>query len=601
MKYIVQNIVFPDHEVCDEEQMYFRHHGNLVQEEEGLKLDEYALCDFSTYFNSFSLNKWTTYTKLSNLYLEICVKGNVIVELYSASWFQKKAVHECIGRYTIQTSTPKTYEFPVDISQNDSVYFRIKAADSQAFFYGGCYYTEIDENELNPVHIDLVMCTFKREKYVTRNIDLIVNHFMKAKGYNGSNHFSIKVVDSGQTLPVEKIEIPGSVQVFPNLNVGGSGGFCRGMIESLHDSQSTHILFMDDDVLVQVEAFEKTYNFLTLLKDEFKDTFLSGAMLRLDQKNIQHENMAAFKGSHLIGLKQNLNLNDFTDVLFNEKTESVNQIYCAWWYCCIPKTIANLENLPYPFFIRMDDIEYSIRNIRQGISLNGIAVWHEAFDKKYSALMENYFMFRNNLVVNVLHHTGNKKMALKFLFRRFAHDIFRYDYGGAELLLDGAERFLQGPDFFKTVDTVKDLQSHGPKQVKMQPVADLADHDMVYEHFCHDIEKKGENKLIKLLRFITWNGHLIPDFFFKTEGFAEYGYGNDSKMYFLKKRVIACDPNFEKAVVLPMQRGRAFNLFRRWIKLSMELNSRYGQLEKAYQTAFPEMTSEPFWRTYLKL
>lgn len=45
------------------------------------------------------------------------------------------------------------------------------------------------------------------------------------------------------------------------------------MIESLHDSRSTHILFMDDDVLVQVEAFEKTYNFLTLLKNDFKDTF----------------------------------------------------------------------------------------------------------------------------------------------------------------------------------------------------------------------------------------------------------------------------------------------------------------------------------------
>lgn len=93
----------------------------------------------------------------------------------------------------------------------------------------------------------------------------------------------------------------------------------------------------------------------------------------------------------------------------------------------------------------------------------------------------------------------------------------------------------------------------------------------------------------------------MPSFFFKPEGFAEYGYGNDSKMYYLKKRVIACDPNFEKAVVLPIQRGRAFRLFRRWIKLSMELNARYGQLEKAYQAAFPEMTSEPFWQKYLKL
>lgn len=97
--------------------------------------------------------------------------------------------------------------------------------DNQAFFYGGCYYTEVDEHDLNPVNIDLVMCTFKREEYVVRNIDLIVNNFIKADGYNGSKHFNVKVVDNGQTLPVEKIEIPGCVQVFPNLDVGGSGGF----------------------------------------------------------------------------------------------------------------------------------------------------------------------------------------------------------------------------------------------------------------------------------------------------------------------------------------------------------------------------------------
>ncbi len=601
MNYIVQNIIFPNRKVCDEEQMYFRKHGHVVQENDSLNLDKYASCDFSTYFNSFSLNKWLEYTKLSNLTLTLSLQGTFIVELYSASWFHEKAIHECIGRFTVQTEQKRDYQFPVDISKNDSIYFIIQAINRPGVLYNSYYSTEIGEEELNPVDIDLVMCTFKREKYVARNINLIVNHFIKSENYNGSSHFKIKVVDNGQTLPVEKMEIPGIVQIFPNLNVGGSGGFCRGMIESLHDDTSTHILFMDDDVLVQVEAFEKTYNFLTLLKDDYKNEFLGGAMLRLDQKNIQHENLAGFKGNYLIGLKQNLDLNKYKNVLFNEKKEPITNAYCAWWYCCIPKSVATLENLPYPFFIRMDDIEYSIRNIHQGISLNGIAVWHEAFDKKYSTLMENYFMFRNNLVVNCIHHTGNKKMALKFLLRRFGHDIFRYDYSGAELLLDGVESFLKGPDFFKSVDTVKDLKKYGSKQVKMNPISEITNEDMLYERYCADLSKAAESWLVKWIRFITWNGHLIPSCFFRSKGFAEYGYGNNSKMYFLKKNVIACNPNFEMATVLPIQRKKAFRLFLRWLKVSLRLNADYNQLEKKYKAAFHEMTSEPFWREYLHL
>ena len=284
----------------------------------------------------------------------------------------------------------------IDVSHSDNVFFKLIALSNDAEFLGGCYLTEINEQALNTVNIDLVMCTFKREKYVKRNIDLVLHHFVHCHKFNGSHHLKIKVVDNGQSLDPKDIEMPGLVKLYPNLNVGGSGGFCRGMIESLHDDSTTHILFMDDDVLIQVEAIEKTFNLLSLLKNQYKRDFIGGAMFRLDCKNIQHESLAGFKGNHLVSLKQNLNMNVFSNVLYNDKIETVENLYAGWWFCCIPKTVANLKNLPYPFFIRMDDIEYSVRNIKNAISLNGISVWHEAFDKKYSALMENYFMFRNN-------------------------------------------------------------------------------------------------------------------------------------------------------------------------------------------------------------
>lgn len=600
MKYIIQHLIFPNPLVCDEKEMYFRHNGNVLQCKNTIRLDKNASCNFSTYFNAFSLNKWLCYTKLDNLNLALCLQGTFIVKIYSAYWYRNQAVKVCIGEYKVVSKEKKEYDFSVDISQNDSIYFELTACSQDAFLYDGYYYTNIGTEQLNRIDIDLVMCTFKREKYVKRNIDLIVHDFLQAKGFNGSQHFKIKVVDNGQTLNSKEVEIPGLVKLYPNLNVGGSGGFCRGMIESLHDSTTTHILFMDDDVLIQVEALEKTFNLLSLLKNQYKNDFIGGAMFRLDCQNMQHENLAGFKGNHLVSLKQNLDMKVFSNVLYNDKIETVENVYAAWWFCCIPKTIANLKNLPYPFFIRMDDIEYSVRNIKNAISLNGISVWHEAFDKKYSALMENYFMFRNNLVTNMIHGTASKKMDFKFLFRRFAHDIFRYDYGGAELLLDGVENLLKGPDFYKNVDTVTDLKLHGVKQAKFVPVEEIKVCDMLYNDFVSDSKNFQENKIKRFIRHITWNGHFLPNIFFKSVGFATYGYGDRSQMYFCRKKVIACDPNFETAAEMKINRLRCVQLIFRWFKLSFQFIHKYKQLKNSYRKMFPEMVSEKFWNEYLK-
>lgn len=600
MQYTIQNILFPNETVCNQTRMYYRVHGSVVQINDRLRLEKNSFCDFSTYFNSVSLEKWKKYTFVDNLSLSLSLSGIFKIELCQASWYKGKAITECQTVYFIEADKKQEYNFSFHVENGENLYFKITALADNSIFYGGRYFTEVDEKKLNKVDIDLVMCTFKREKYVQRNISLIVNDYIKNPLYNGASHFKLKIVDNGQTLDKKAIEIPGLVQVYPNLNVGGSGGFCRGMIESLHEGTATHILFMDDDVLVQVEAFERTYNLLVLLKDEYKQSFIGGAMLRLDQKNMQHENLAGFQGNYLIGLKYNLNLNKFNSVLFNEKAEEVNGIYCAWWFCCIPVGIARLDNLPYPFFVRMDDIEYSIRNIKQAISLNGINVWHEAFDKKYSALMENYFMFRNNLVTNMVHNIGGRKLNLKFLCRRFVHDIFRYDYAGAELLLDGTERVLEGPKFFQQVDTVKDLQEHGKKQLKFYPIAEEKK-NFIYAAFKADLANIEENKFHKLLRFVTWNGHFLPSIFFKDSGYGEYGYGNNSKMYFARKVVYACNPNFDNVAELPIQRTKCIRLIFRWLKVSWQLWHQYESLSKQYKQTMPQMIGETFWRSYLHL
>lgn len=605
MKYVLQNIVLPDKKICDETKLYFRCDNGVQLINNSLFFDKNSECEFSTYFNSFSLNKWLEYTNLTNLCLCLKLKGHFLINVYTTYWYKRHVIKECIISDVYESEELKEICLTVPTGHGDNVYFSITSLTDENIFVGGFYGMDVaDETSMHKVEIDLVMCTYKREAFIKKNIQLLKENFFDGDSYNAAGHYHIKVVDNGQTLIADEIESnDGNIKLYPNLNVGGSGGFARGLIESLKENKATHVLFMDDDVLIQMEALERTYNLLRIIKDEYRDAYLAGAMLRLDMKYVQHESAAAFKENYLVSYKQNLNLKSYANVLFNEKYESTDGTYGAWWYCCMPKKMLGLDNLPYPFFVRMDDMEYSLRSPKTWMTLNGISVWHEAFDRKYSTLMEDYFMLRNFLVVNAVHKELPLRWYVVYLLHRFAKEIFRYDYGGAELALDALERYLQGPEFFQTVDTVEDLKQHAKKQVKMQPLKNIANADRLYGAFKADLKSKmkPENHLKKLIRFITINGHLLPSCLLKDFGYAEYGYTGNSRNYFRRKKILGCDLNFENGVILEMSRSKFFSLVFRYIKLNFILICRFSSLRKKYKETYAYMTSIDFWEKYLRL
>ena len=51
------------------------------------------------------------------------------------------------------------------------------------------------------------------------------------------------------------------------------------------------------------------------------------------------------------------------EILYNEIEEHSD--YSAWWYCCMPMRVVREDNLPFPLFIRGDDVEYGLRNIKE--------------------------------------------------------------------------------------------------------------------------------------------------------------------------------------------------------------------------------------------
>ena len=169
----------------------------------------------------------------------------------------------------------------------------------------------------------------------------------------------------------------------------------------------THALLMDDDITIDTESIEKTYTILSLLKDEYADAFIGGAMLRIDKPNMQVESGASWNAGDLISNKANLNMNVTWDCLFNEIEEYTE--FNAWWYCCFPMDVVSEENLPLPIFIRGDDLEYGLRNMKHLILMNGICVWHEPFENKYSSFWNTTLFVTDWWTIHSTSRTGARR------------------------------------------------------------------------------------------------------------------------------------------------------------------------------------------------
>ena len=68
--------------------------------------------------------------------------------------------------------------------------------------------------------------------------------------------------DNGKTLDMNKLS-SAHIHIVQNKNTGGAGGFTRDLIEILDANNAgmeiTHVLLMDDDIVIDPESLLKTY------------------------------------------------------------------------------------------------------------------------------------------------------------------------------------------------------------------------------------------------------------------------------------------------------------------------------------------------------
>lgn len=598
--------------------MYCRADGPIVQDHETLDwvLYDRGRYDFTTYFNSLSVNKLRRYANATSFAMHIEVKGAsfAILQTRAGAFSHEPEVVEGTKRVVDASDDWIALDFDL-IAGDEDVLIGFCVETEGAVSVRNGYYSVSVPRSLRDVELVLATTTFKKEAYIEKNIELVKSQILSIDD-DLASHFHMYVIDNGRTLDVNSLQCE-RISIRPNENVGGAGGFTRGMIEAMEQKPAaTHILLMDDDVAVSPESIRRTYNLLRIVNDEYSQAFISGAMLNYEVGEDQWEDTGYMTPRGTFApAKPVLHLTQFPDLVFNETFRVPKDIresgrrYAAWWYCVIPIAQIHKNGLPLPVFVRCDDAEYGVRCSPKFMTMNGISIWHDSFHNRYNAAVERYQTTRNTLIARFTTGFSKDSDFLYELHNNVRIELKKFAYDNAELVLDAFEDFMKGPDFIATPGmaekTFMDANKNKEKLVSFEQL-DVQVRDLGLDFDISAVDRqlidgdKPRTGFQRLLDYVTDNGQRV--FLTEGEGFAVIpaaGWVYPAGAIREKKYLIAIDWFNRMGVVRQKDPSRYAQIMARYNNDMKLFKNKRSQLEKDYSAMRPVLTSVDYWKSYL--
>ena len=588
--------------------MFFRGEGAWVNEEMQMVISQGSHVSFDTYFNMLSVCKWQAYTIVQRVSASVVLCGKGCISLIGLDKGDVAKEHLlCEAEYDCPVfKEVEVFRDKALAELHDFCYLRIDAEKETIVRSGGyhmgeeCHmeagFFDIREDDGRKGHgregisIACCICTYQRIEYVRRNVEILLREIVDNSSSPMAGKMDIYVVDNGGTLSKDMFQGHPRVHIFANKNYGGSGGFTRGMIEALFRERKgafTHLLLMDDDILIYPKVLERTYILLRLLKESCRDHILGGAMLLLENRDIQAESCGYYDiltGCNRHSVREMMNLGRRENLIANECEEGAN--FSGWWYSCIPAVLIGESNLPLPLFLHRDDQEFGVRSGKEVLQMGGICIWHPSPAGKHSEYIFYYDM-RNMLIASQNHYperlTG--RMLRRLLLTKVIQCCLGYRYGSAMMCLRGCEDFCKGISAFKKMNP-EELHSRLRKETGYEWFA------VSSEMYAHCLKKaKDEEHLgmgTKLRRYCFPSSEVC---------YAESDCNYPS--YLGYRQVVYLNENKDKGYRLTRSFRETFRVMGKLLRVWALVIRKYHRACAEWEKGMDELKSLKFWEEYL--
>ncbi|MDG3014169.1 glycosyltransferase [Speluncibacter jeojiensis] len=417
-----------------------------------LRLDAGAIVHTNSYFGRFEASYWQRWTTATTVRVQVTVQGDaegaVLVRASDIGSHERTVtVAHVEGGGTV------TLDAPIDkFLDGGAMWLEFRAVDGTLTFTD-VRWTVAEDDTDRPVTehrpTAIAICTFNRADDCANTVaslaadpqvlEIIDAVYVTDQGTDA--------VETRELFTETAAKLGDKLHYLRQPNLGGAGGFSRGMFEVTGRESHANILLMDDDVRVEPETVLR----LTALANHATSPILVGAqMLYLYNPDYL---LVSAERCNIDTLHAGLPADEWClqdeSVIEEVQERRIDAQYNAWWSCLVPAEVVREIGLPMPYFFQWDDIEYGLRARERGfptVTMPGAAVWHADFYWKDGDDFGHYFSIRNGLITSSLRSGFDIKALSGDLRRRVGHALVGMQYGFAYTTLEAIEAFLEGPD-----------------------------------------------------------------------------------------------------------------------------------------------------------
>ncbi|WP_370645940.1 glycosyltransferase [Brachybacterium sp. ACRRE] len=418
-----------------------------------IEVGPHSVRSFGTYFNAFPAGYWRRWTPVRSVRLTVSTSGSGQVIVYRSNARGAIQRHEF---RTVRENTESVFELPLTAFGDGGWYWFDVIAGADPVAVVNAQWTADADLARTEGTFSIGMTTMNKVSYCLDNIGLISRDDDLRERLDAMyvvDQGSDRLSDHEELAPLQAA-MGEQLQIIEQGNIGGSGGFSRGMYEAATNGRSTYVINCDDDIDIEPESLLRMLTFA-----DFTTTpMLVGAhMFDLNNRSVLHafgegvdpwaiQPRVVSPGGRL---GHDFGFEPLRSTPWLHRRADVD--YNGWWTCLIPTETVRAIGLSLPVFIKWDDAEYGLRAKAAGyptVSLPGAAVWHITWTDKSDALdWQVYFHERNRIITALLHsvyerggHVITESQSIDF-----KHMISMQYYTESARLM-AQEDVLRGPD-----------------------------------------------------------------------------------------------------------------------------------------------------------
>lgn len=568
---------------------------------QALVLDSGATLDLGTWFNAAPVGWWRRLLGPGHVVLDVHGRGLLRV------WRSVRGVASLVTSERIdgdwQTRLPRTDGvdwFWVDLTDDGMFRGATCFLDSVRWSAGRPARARVPATKAQAQRVTVVVPTYGREDDALDQVENLLGR--------GLEETVARVILIDQARTVRNAEraaevfaaAGGRLTFIEQDNLGGSGGYTRGMLTSLEYPDDA-VLLLDDDAQIEPEGLRRM---LTLSGAAIRPTILGTPLLSAEdptrlQALAEGVRKRGFVWGHADGVPDaGVELAGSSPSEWDFASPAARVDYSGWWGTLLPAGAVSELGLSAPFFLKWDDAEYGLRARAAGYAVAtvpGTGTWHPTWAGLGTISSWSAWPLHRNRLATAAAYGAGRSVLLNSFVHQVKH-ILSLQYDTADLWDGALEQFLAGPEWL--VSDLRTIRSRGQAIVdagKQNSGSQIGD-DLEQSHGSRVPISPDPSRPVALVAALT--GLVRPTRRFKHVGRVpmdeyswERGLGRDAV------RIETSEGGARWLVRDPLRARRSLM---RTARLHLAAARRWRDLQQTYARALPLSYDPQQWRTTIE-